>query len=816
GEWHHVVVGWFPNHEGLPTGLPLWIDKVAVDGPIASGNTFLDPAAMDDARLWIGDATSEAAMDELVMRAAPTTEEKETPLMLVYRDSFRTAPYTAIAINHEACFVHSDKRVVEGAQKQFGLLAELGGRFEPVTNFDVRYGQWTDFDAKPFIAWSTSDETVATVDANGMVQGHAVGRCTLTAEFRGMKATYDVRVIPVDQPDLVLMCVSRLPRYHWEDLKNRPAPGDAITFVARVANYGYRPVPKGAVVQIEYVPDSNANFVLDRSERPMKVERKTIDRELAPLDEVEVEFEWTYTDAPVWTRVTVDPRNRISEICEANNERTELSNARPVHFGYDPAVLAKCYDERVINHVGSFCYYDWFNGQKARLDHLVREAVYDEITPEGIQDAFRTDQFTRLALGETRWQDEEWETECPYYDGGFPVNEPVNFMAIDSAIIHEFGHTILALPDLYGHPCLARNVFLTDENGEPYAGGPLLPEVTKWGNIMASPGEGQVECYTGYSPLMVYCHQWLHPVHAGQVQYYRGLRGPRFWGVHGLLIPTSRHELLVLDANDEPLKGAAVYAYHTTHMDAEDSSAKFFADRPKYVGHTNAEGRYEFPGQTDEGWDSPETDEADGAIDAWNPFGLKTKDTAFTPNCFGAEGMMLLKIVSGGQTEFHWLTQTMMNEEFFKGAKNWGVYTIRTSLKPRSGRDKTPLVQREVPEAIRTTNFKPVAKIDIESAVPDAQPEITVKAGESIRIDGSASSDPEGQPLVYRWHAQWPFEREYSFSDEPAYEGKAPDRPGETQILFYVIDGIRASDTIRVKVKVIAANDGAAGSASAE
>jgi hypothetical protein len=356
---------------------------------------------------------------------------------------------------------------------------------------------------------------------------------------------------------------------------------------------------------------------------------------------------------------------------------------------------------------------------------------------------------------------------------------------------------------------LARNVFVTDENGQPYAGGELLPVVNRGGLIMFSPGE-QVECGTGYVSLMDFCHMWLHPAHAGQVQYYRGCRGPHFWGVQGLLIPTTRHELLVLDINDEPLTGAAVYCYQTRNVDAEDSGAKYFADRPKYMGNTDETGRYVFPEQTDESWDSPDTDEVDGAIDAWNPFGLAREDHPGTPNCWGVDGMMLLKIVSGDQTEFHWLTLTMMNEEFFKGAKNMGTYTIRTSLKPRSERGETPVVRREVPEAIREKNLAPVAKIDIEPTPGRWGDEykITVKVGQPVRIDGSASFDPEGQPLVYRWHAHWPFAREYDFSDKPVYEGKAPDEPDDTEILFYVIDGLRVSDTIRIKVHIVADDTG--------
>ena len=43
-------------------------------------------------------------------------------------------------------------------------------------------------------------------------------------------------------------------------------------------------------------------------------------------------------------------------------------------------------------------------------------------------------------------------------------------MAIDAAVLHEFGHTVLALPDLYGYPVKERAVLLRDPQGELYAG----------------------------------------------------------------------------------------------------------------------------------------------------------------------------------------------------------------------------------------------------------------------------------------------------------------------------------------------------------
>jgi hypothetical protein len=366
------------------------------------------------------------------------------------------------------------------------------------------------------------------------------------------------------------------------------------------------------------------------------------------------------------------------------------------------------------------------------------------------------------------------------------------------------------LPDLYGHPVRTRGVLVTDENGTLYAGGPLVPELGRGGTTIVSPAEG-VECGASYGYLMDRCRMVLLPAHAGQVQYYRGCRGPKFWDVHGLLIPTSQNELLVLDVNDEPLAGAAVYAYQATPVPIQDGAAKFFADRPKYVGHTNEEGRYEFPGETDEDWDASNTDEVEGAVGLWNPFAMPDDPVVATPSCFGADGMMLLRIASGDQTEFHWLTLTMMNEAFFSGRKNWAIYTIRTSLKPSD--DETPIVRHPVPDAVREKNLAPVAKVDTQPSEPGGRPELTAKMGEPVRIDGSASFDPEGQPLTYRWQTPDEFEGKDRFSDKPIYEGHAPpEDEGDFDIVFYVIDGIRVSEPIWITLHVV--GDGAAATES--
>ena len=94
GEWHHVAIAWM-SVNGRPLGLPLWVDRVCVDGPIFGAGEFPRPA---DTRVWIGDGTSEAAMDELICRTNLAAEGGFRQLAIVWRDYFRTAPFTRTAV----------------------------------------------------------------------------------------------------------------------------------------------------------------------------------------------------------------------------------------------------------------------------------------------------------------------------------------------------------------------------------------------------------------------------------------------------------------------------------------------------------------------------------------------------------------------------------------------------------------------------------------------------------------------------------------------------------------------------------------------
>lgn len=70
-----------------------------MDGPIAGGCQFLNPATMTDKRVWIGDASSDAVMDDLIFRNRWNTEQpNRRQIAQVYTDDFRSAPYRVIPV----------------------------------------------------------------------------------------------------------------------------------------------------------------------------------------------------------------------------------------------------------------------------------------------------------------------------------------------------------------------------------------------------------------------------------------------------------------------------------------------------------------------------------------------------------------------------------------------------------------------------------------------------------------------------------------------------------------------------------------------
>lgn len=790
-KWHHIVCSWI-DKDSKPLGLCLWIDKVCVDSVVWGGDSFMNPSTMSDKKAYIGDTATDATMDELIFRGNVTGTYGPGQIDMVYRDYFRTAPYTAIKIDDQPHIVKSDLRVVKGSQKQFGLMALMEGKWVRITDFAVRYGNWGDIDAKPFISWTTSNTSIATVDNSshiGRVTGVNTGHANLIAWFRNMSATRDVEVISSSQPDIDVMYVERTPRYEWDAAKKWPSEGELVHSIAHISNYGYTNLPAGTIVKFELVPDTNGNFLCDAEEIPSDTRTATINKPLGLREETTVTFDWAWTMSPTFVRVTVDPDNVVSELCEANNQRCELNTARAFHWGLVMGQFDSDYNNKNINFVGSFSDYDWCTGEVDRMNQVMRDAVYSTSSPVGIQDSIRVDKFhTRLSYDDpfTWYDNEPFRLEDKYYDGQWANMEPwaSTTMDIDAAICHEIGHTTLAFPDIYGHPYSCYNNLLKDADGNFYGDTPLYPTVLDGSAPLPSAIYDNTDMLgVGYTPLMVGCHLWLDKYCSGICNHYvqqRTKYGNTMADI-GSMIPSGEKRLKLLDLNDDGLKGAAVYMYQLVQSSLPRQDGKYLPDRPKFIGNTDENGYFVIPKYSDPGWDDWDTDEVEGSIYCWSPFHRVHSEGAGS-NYFNGE-YFVIKIVSGDRVEFQSLPQTEFASAYFSGNTTDATFTIKTSLTSVAG--GTPAVSPTVPEAIRTRNLKPVAVV----------PMVIVRPGASFTLDASGSYDPEGQPLYYRWISP-------NICLTATVTGIAPAEEGDYPYQLYVCDGLRNSDVVTAILKV--------------
>lgn len=814
-DWHHVQVAWLEYNS--PVGLAVWIDKTAVASCIFGGTNYMSAPAGNN--VTVGDSTSKAYIDELIFRGGPfdiSCGHENGVTRLAYRDYFRTAPFTAIQITHLANKVNSDTWVLLDKKKQFGLTgtrllntSTKATTTEYITNYDV-LGSWGDFDAKPYITWTASDTSYATIDKTGLVTGlkATTSPITLIADFAGLKASYLLNVKDwSDKPDLCLEYVERTPRYDRHAAKNWSAAGDTVTTIAHIGNFGTSAANNIKVI-IEKATDANNNFKVDPGEKWSTMKEETI-KSLAAGEETTVLQTWVWpenglTTGSVFIRVMADPDNAIDEICEANNERCEKSNAKAMHWGR-PVVsndsfnsFADDYNNRVVNLVGSFSDYDWCNAETDRDILMMREAVYPTTTPDGILDSIRVDQYTDIK-GPKDGGDKAFGEEDHLFDGCWPKMEPFGGAAnmdYNCAIGHEIGHTTMGLPDLYGQCMDTDNTFLKDSNGNYYAGTAIYPITQVWDHMaMYSSAifDHPDECAVGHETLMCGNNPWLDSFSAGLTHFKRQKRQDLlqdYLGNFGDWIPTI-NKLRFYDVNDDPLKNARIYIYQIANTEEwYVYGNRYYPDRPKFILSTDSTGCCTIPTTTCEYWDDYTTDAIDGAIAISTPFAVSTRKAMWHTGATG--DVFLIKVIGAdNQVEIHPLPLTEFNAAYFSGLTDSATYSVRTSvLSPSS----VPAIEAPKDPA---GGRAPVLKINYNGKIYTRDFRIAVPAGTKLTFDGSLSTDPEGfSPLRYRWSGS------FSKSDSPIYTVDTTGRsPGDYEMYLYIIDSVRFSP-LHIEIRI--------------
>jgi hypothetical protein len=116
--------------------------------------------------------------------------------------------------------------------------------------------------------------------------------------------------------------------------------------------------------------------------------------------------------------------------------------------------------------------------------------------------------------------------------------------------------------------------------------------------------------------------------------------------------------------------------------------------------------------------------------------------------------------------------------------------TLTTGIRDLAG----TALEAEYVWSFETTHLRPVA---------DAGPDQTVFVGATVTLDGTGSSDPEGQPLTYVWEqVRGPDVNGGQDLTGPTPSFTAPILPDEIEFLLRVSDGDFTSDSNRVRINV--------------
>ncbi len=455
-------------------------------------------------------------------------------------------------------------------------------------------------DLTDIVSWSSSNPSAATVSTAGgtagLATGVAAGQTDITATLAPLSDTS--RLTVSDEPtDLNVTLIGQSPEYAYDASKNRPEPGDAVTFTARVRSWGSAPI---ASVPYQWSVDG----------QPAGGGTLT---NLSAGDERMVTLPWTWQAGPHTVRFVVDPANAIGEVSELNNALEVRTDAILVGFWVERSVYDYFRQRQRDLGIGSNSWEDWAQRQMAWWNELSAAAVWP-IAPAGVLDRVAIDSIIVVPDGalplaggiatnnpdlRDRTVDLMWGFPASLLSGGLYANttavEPWNAFYRESSLLHELGHARYLI-DSYGfdthntaHNGGHDSVQIL-ENGVPVAGSTLMPYLAfgvvvyynKSGGVMSGP----------------YGFVWS-PYEAAALNLIAGRRArcgnynaPCNIGVFLQDLPQRNHLTLRL-ADGRPMKGADVRLYRAGP--GPGWYGKTIDNTPDAFYTTDGDGRIELP-----------------------------------------------------------------------------------------------------------------------------------------------------------------------------------------------------------------------------
>jgi hypothetical protein len=412
-------------------------------------------------------------------------------------------------------------------------------------------------------------------------------------------------------------------------MKERPAPGDMVTFTAHLVNASDAPAP-----------DFTGQWLLDdKSEPPVQ------GKPLGPWEKTTLELRWKWMEGPHTVRFVVDPGNKTAEACKKNNSIADRTDALALQMRVTPQL----YDafRKTPNKLGSRSFEDFVQRHILIMNNAFAACAYPGTCAQGILERVRVDDFAIMSkeemkrLPQSMGCDGGWN----FYDDAFPAwfNGHVNLdltTGVDWGLIHELTHQ-LGVIDLYAIVVGAHWNHVRGRDGQPfwlgYGGsqpcvmsgsgirtlpdGAMPPPLTLKVDADGSVTAGEKHSFMGYSEHT-----------AGGLNSLRGKRRGHF-GLYLFDLP-KKSFVQILDNSGRTVEGANV----TVYQQAPQPGPQSIPAKPTMSGKTDREGLFAL------------AEETFGDI---NPIGLN--------------GILLFCIEARGHTEHRFLDITQFNLAKWQG-----------------------------------------------------------------------------------------------------------------------------------------------------
>lgn len=556
-----------------------------------------------------------------------------------------------------------------GNSRQVTALGSLS--FGPVT-----------YDVSEALNWSSSNTAAVQVSQDGNVTAVGPGEAVVTASFGQVSASLPVVTRTPRAADLNAGFIHRTPEYErfrvdftsdqviqdgFETQKKWPAPGEMVTYTAHVFNRGDM-----AAYDVPYVwrfdgvvVDSGEIAVMEPGVRHMLTYQapwpadtvQTVDINTGVHSFDPIQYERAVGNHTV--EIELDPHNAIPEFSEINNSVLDYINAAQFHFYMEQHT----YDNfiRRPNFLETYSPEDWAQMQ---LEALARKMWVSggrqrvrlsmlEVVPDGTLNPGGTHE----PIGVITWTT----------DGVWGFDWPVDYLEAfikrtDQALVHELAHQ-LGVIDIYQYDVAIGNMHITHPvTAQRVEDTALMPRVSPW-NVYYGMEQylyknGQVTIdWTDRGAMAITGARYFGPGTIAGLNRNIGLRRG-FYGDYLGAIPQGDISLRLVNADGSAVANADLRIFQRDVIG-------IVPDNPKFIGTTDASGRWTFPNVTEPGWQ--------GGLAVDTPWSFKRTNGVYLkgPEPVGGNAVLVIeaRFQYGGQeqTEYHFLEVDRVNLLFEQG-----------------------------------------------------------------------------------------------------------------------------------------------------